>query len=107
MLAAMRALCRDCLWTGDDAPRRCPSCGSPRMVIHEELATLSMAHMDCDAFYASVEKRDRPELRDRPVIVGGGKRGVVSTCCYIARHVAGFTRPCRCSRRAKALSRRP
>ena len=81
----MKALCRDCLWTGDDAPRRCPSCGSPRMVAHEELATLSMAHLDCDAFYASVEKRDRPELRDVPLIVGGGKRGVVTTCCYIAR----------------------
>ncbi len=53
--------------------------------MHEELTRLSIAHMDCDAFYASVEKRDRPELRDQPVIVGGGKRGVVSTCCYIAR----------------------
>ena len=41
--------------------------------------------MDCDAFYASVEKRDNPSLRDLPVIVGGGTRGVVSTCCYIAR----------------------
>ena len=41
--------------------------------------------MDCDAFYASVEKRDNPALRDQPVIVGGGTRGVVSTCCYIAR----------------------
>ncbi len=41
--------------------------------------------MDCDAFYASVEKRDNPELRDKPVIVGGGTRGVVSTCCYLAR----------------------
>jgi DNA polymerase IV len=41
--------------------------------------------MDCDAFYASVEKRDNPSLRDHPVIVGGGTRGVVSTCCYIAR----------------------
>jgi DNA polymerase IV len=55
------------------------------VVTHEELATLSIAHLDCDAFYASVEKRDRPELRDRPVIVGGGKRGVVTTACYIAR----------------------
>ncbi len=41
--------------------------------------------MDCDAFYASVEKRDNPNLRDHPVIVGGGTRGVVSTCCYLAR----------------------
>jgi DNA polymerase-4 len=55
------------------------------MVVHDELNSLSMAHLDCDAFYASVEKRDRPELRDVPVIVGGGVRGVVTTCCYIAR----------------------
>ena len=41
--------------------------------------------MDCDAFYASVEKRDNPALLDQPVIVGGGTRGVVSTCCYLAR----------------------
>jgi DNA polymerase-4 len=55
------------------------------MVNNDELSSLSMAHLDCDAFYASVEKRDRPELRDMPVIVGGGVRGVVTTCCYIAR----------------------
>ena len=52
---------------------------------HADLNGLTIAHLDCDAFYASVEKRDRPELRDVPVIVGGGKRGVVTTCCYIAR----------------------
>jgi DNA polymerase-4 len=55
------------------------------VVRHAELDTLAIAHLDCDAFYASVEKRDRPELRDRPVIIGGGKRGVVSTACYVAR----------------------
>ena len=82
----MTALCRDCLWMGQDPPsRRCPACASPRLVVHAHLADLSIAHMDCDAFYASVEKRDRPELRDVPVIVGGGHRGVVTTCCYIAR----------------------
>ncbi|WP_395670765.1 DNA polymerase IV [Phenylobacterium sp.] len=81
----MKALCRDCFWTGEDAARRCPACGSPRVLAHDELSGLAIAHMDCDAFYATVEKRDRPELRDRPVIVGGGKRGVVTTCCYIAR----------------------
>lgn len=81
----MKAFCRDCFWQGEDAVRRCPACASPRVVAHEELGQLSIAHMDCDAFYASVEKRDRPELRDVPVIVGGGKRGVVTTCCYIAR----------------------
>ncbi len=81
----IRAICRDCFWTGDHRVDRCPNCDSRRMVCHDELDQLTIAHLDCDAFYASVEKRDRPELRDRPVIVGGGKRGVVSTCCYVAR----------------------
>lgn len=80
-------LCRDCLSSGTAAaePRRCPQCGSPRIRSHSELFGLSIAHVDCDAFYASVEKRDDPSLRDRPLIIGGGVRGVVSTCCYIAR----------------------
>ncbi|KRA99554.1 DNA polymerase IV [Devosia sp. Root685] len=80
-------LCRDCLNSGTAAaePRRCPQCGSPRIRSHSELFGLSIAHVDCDAFYASVEKRDDPSLRDRPLIIGGGVRGVVSTCCYIAR----------------------
>ena len=85
----MPALCRDCLAEfdsqGASQAQRCPVCRSPRIVAHAELADLSIAHMDCDAFYASVEKRDNPDLRDQPVIVGGGTRGVVSTCCYIAR----------------------
>lgn len=77
-------LCRDCL-TIFDQGARCPSCRSPRILAHAELFDLSIAHMDCDAFYASVEKRDNPDLRDHPVIVGGGHRGVVSTACYLAR----------------------
>ncbi len=64
---------------------RCAHCASPRLVSHERLADLAIAHVDCDAFYATVEKRERPELADRPVIVGGGKRGVVLACCYVAR----------------------
>jgi DNA polymerase IV len=83
----MTALCRDCAVLAEAPPAggRCAACGSPRLVAHDELATLPLAHIDCDAFYASVEKRDHPELLDRPVIVGGGTRGVVLTCCYVAR----------------------
>ncbi|SHI96726.1 DNA polymerase-4 [Wenxinia saemankumensis] len=68
-----------------DSGARCPACRSPRVTSHPELFDLSIAHMDCDAFFASVEKRDNPDLRDKPVIVGGGERGVVSTACYLAR----------------------
>ncbi|MES0808456.1 DNA polymerase IV [Roseibium sp. SCPC15] len=80
-----KSLCRDCSTRFAATLQRCPSCGSPRVVSHPELDQLAIAHIDCDAFYASVEKRDNPDLQDLPVIVGGGQRGVVSTCCYIAR----------------------
>jgi DNA polymerase-4 len=77
--------CRDCLARAEPAARRCAACGSPRLLAHPEHDRLGVAHIDCDAFYASVEKRDDPALRDKPLIIGGGKRGVVSTACYIAR----------------------
>jgi DNA polymerase-4 len=80
----MPAFCRNC-FQETHAARRCHACGSPRITSHPELFDLSIAHMDCDAFYASVEKRENPELASKPVIIGGGKRGVVSTCCYVAR----------------------
>ncbi|MBT5665229.1 MAG: DNA polymerase IV [Rhodospirillaceae bacterium] len=78
-------LCRDCLADLPAPTTRCPSCGSPRILAHPELHDLSIAHIDCDAFYASIEKRDNPAIRDLPVIVGGGHRGVVAAACYVAR----------------------
>ncbi len=78
------AFCRDCL--ADARPDQpCPACGGTRILAHPELDTLAIAHLDCDAFYAAIEKRDDPSLNDRPLIVGGETRGVVSTACYIAR----------------------
>ena len=82
---AMPGICRDCFEPAADAVSRCNACGSPRVRHHLDLHSLHLGHIDCDAFYAAVEKRDNPALRDRPVIVGGGHRGVVSTACYIAR----------------------
>ena len=83
------AFCRDCLKDcfGGFASkiRRCAECGSPRLLRHHALPSLTLAHIDCDAFYATVEKRDNPDLADRPVIIGGGKRVVVSAACYISR----------------------
>ncbi|WP_306250329.1 DNA polymerase IV [Parvularcula sp. IMCC14364] len=78
-------LCRECHHWLPEAGQLCPHCRSARVLRHAELATLSMAHLDCDAFFAALEKRDDPSLADKPLIIGGGRRGVVSTCCYIAR----------------------
>ena len=79
------ALCLDCLRRSPSASARCRHCGSPRLAAHPALDRLAIAHLDCDAFYAAIEKRDDPSLADRPVIIGGGRRGVVSTACYFAR----------------------
>jgi len=83
-MSATPGYCRACL-----APLEvsdiCTSCGGQKVLRHPELNELSIAHIDCDAFYAAIEKRDDPSLEDKPVIIGGGKRGVVSTCCYVAR----------------------
>ncbi|AWJ91083.1 DNA polymerase IV (plasmid) [Azospirillum baldaniorum] len=80
-----KVLCRDCAAALRGSEPRCSKCGGRRLVRHEELHGLAIGHIDCDAFYATVEKRDRPELVSRPLIIGGDRRGVVAACCYIAR----------------------
>ncbi len=77
--------CRDCLADALPSAGRCRACGSPRLLRHRDLARLAVAHVDCDAFYATIEKRDNPALAAEPVIVGGGRRGVVAAACYVAR----------------------
>lgn len=79
-------LCRDCCELMEPEGGLCAFCGSSRLRAHDELEDLGLAHIDCDAFYASVEKRDNPRLQNVPVIVGHpGGRGVVTTACYMAR----------------------
>src|SRR3569623_2445760 len=77
--------CRDCLTNAAPQARRCAACGSPRLLRPRTHPHLHLAHIECDAFYATVTKRARPEIADKPVIIGGGTRGVVAAACYIAR----------------------
>src|SRR6185437_5681199 len=85
MRRPLPGFCRDCRGDAQDGVSRCPVCGSPRLLRHPELDALAIAHVDCDAFYATIEKRDDATLADKAVIVGGGQRGVVLTACYVAR----------------------
>ena len=78
-------ICKKCAAGLSKPSKICPRCDSPAILQHPELNSLSIAHIDCDSFYAAIEKRDAPELLDKPVIIGGGRRGVVATACYIAR----------------------
>jgi DNA polymerase-4 len=81
--SALPGFCRDCLSDAAGKAMRCAA-AAPRLLRHRTLAALALAHIDCDAFYATVEKRTTRHCR-QTVIVGGGKRGVVSAACYIAR----------------------
>lgn len=81
----MYTLCRNCFIISDNNFTICQNCNSQNIISHKELNKLNIAHIDCDAFYASIHKRDNPEIRNKPVIIGGGARGVVATACYIAR----------------------
>ena len=104
---SVQTLCRDCGRRPHRDAEACPACGSARVLRHGELHDLSIAHLDCDAFYAAIEKRDRPELRDRPVIVGGRHRGVVAACCYIARTYGVRSAMPMFTRRSRPAPRRP
>ena len=79
------SICRECLSTFDSKVLYCANCESLNLISHKEMEKLEIAHVDCDAFYASIEKRDNPKLKNSAVIIGGGKRGVVATACYLAR----------------------
>ncbi len=93
MLRQKNNLCWQCynLWGSDNIVNKanyviiCPKCGSTNIISHNELSSLNIAHIDCDCFFAAVEKRDNNNIIDKPVVVGGGKRGVVAAACYIAR----------------------
>ena len=84
--ADAQSWCRQCARALADGASSCVHCGSTRVLTHRQGAQLGLAHIDCDAFYAAIEKRDDPSLAAVPVIIGGGgRRGVVATACYLAR----------------------
>ena len=78
-------VCRECFKTFNEKKEFCNKCYSANLISNNEIENLNIAHVDCDAFYAAIEKRDNPKYKNFPIIIGGGKRGVVATACYIAR----------------------
>ena len=80
-------ICRECLkkWDSKKILSKCNFCQSNNVYFHREFNELSIAHLDCDSFYAAVEKRDNKTLKYKPVAVGGTERGVVAAACYVAR----------------------
>ena len=73
--------CRDCLHQTKKLSDLCGKCLSPRVINHKELKNLSIAHIDCDAFYASVEKRDKAEELRRE------KEKIIKPLIYISTDI--------------------
>ena len=83
----VKTLCRDCgaLALSATAAERCGDCGSPRLGFSCRARHPGDRPCRLRRLYATVENANGPISPDRPVIIGGGTRGVVLACCYVAR----------------------